>query len=355
MFSAAPARPAVLEVGGGGERTSDPAVWLGAHLFFPEAELYGDDLDTLALRVLPLIVEAAREAAPLLGWFFIRYGEGGPHLRVRVCVPTPHAHTVKLSIRARLHECMPELHVDGWAGVIARVQGGTASDDGATSNLDDPDPRRRPTLRWVAYEPEVERYGGSGAVRVAERVFEASSNLAIALLAHGSAAPRQVRLGRALLALLATLHVYCGGRRELATPLALRYGGGCCSRTGLSGDAGDTWRRVFERGFSRQSQALSARVQEAWECLSSEATPPAVNAFHHALRRECDALVALCRCGAVSVHGVPVTDWHECVDRIVPSYLHMTSNRLGLLGTEEAYLGHLIAWTLGVGGLAEHG
>jgi hypothetical protein len=46
--------------------------------------------------------------------------------------------------------------------------------------------------------------------------------------------------------------------------------------------------------------------------------------------------------GRLLAQGQPAANWGWCLEWVVPSYLHMTSNRLGLTIAEESYLAHLI-------------
>ena len=53
--------------------------------------------------------------------------------------------------------------------------------------------------------------------------------------------------------------------------------------------------------------------------------------------------------GRLCLDSRTAADWNEHVDWIVPSYIHMMSNRLGVSIQEESYLSVLIAGTLGQG------
>ena len=41
--------------------------------------------------------------------------------------------------------------------------------------------------------------------------------------------------------------------------------------------------------------------------------------------------------------GKKVDDWNTCIFSIVPSYIHMMNNRLGITIQEESYLAYLIS------------
>ncbi|MGY1578122.1 lantibiotic dehydratase [Streptomyces sp. MN13] len=107
--------------------------------------------DELLRTVLPGLVERARERG-VDRWFFLRYtDDAGHHLRVR------------------LHGERSAL----WGAVALEVGGLLA------------EWQRRGLVRGHAlapYDPEVERYGGAGALAAAEEVFRCDSEAAVALL-----------------------------------------------------------------------------------------------------------------------------------------------------------------------------
>ncbi|WP_207730279.1 thiopeptide-type bacteriocin biosynthesis protein [Streptomyces albus] len=121
----------------------------GAWLY---AKLYAarDRLDPLLVRDLPPLLE--RVGPEVDRWFFLRYADPGPHLRLRL-------HGEPAAVRERV---LPALHE--WAG--------DAAADGVIRKL-----------VLDTYEPETERYGGPEALPWAERLFHADSRLVTAHLA----------------------------------------------------------------------------------------------------------------------------------------------------------------------------
>jgi thiopeptide-type bacteriocin biosynthesis protein len=100
--------------------------------------------------VQPLVTELRAEGA-IDRWFFLRYNEGGWHMRLR------------------LHGAPPTL----WTEVAPRLLKAAA--------------QLRAEVHRVAidtYDPEVERYGGGAALALAEQLFEADSDAAAAVVAQ---------------------------------------------------------------------------------------------------------------------------------------------------------------------------
>uniref|UniRef100_A0AAU2JWI8 Lantibiotic dehydratase n=1 Tax=Streptomyces sp. NBC_00049 TaxID=2903617 RepID=A0AAU2JWI8_9ACTN len=108
--------------------------------------------DDILAGSLPQLVRELRADGLIDRWFFIRYGDPHPHLRVRV------------RRASGVDPSAPLVRLVGWAKGL--VDTGPADD-----------------LAVVSYDRETERYGGSFAIDAAEAVFEASSDMATRLLA----------------------------------------------------------------------------------------------------------------------------------------------------------------------------
>jgi thiopeptide-type bacteriocin biosynthesis protein len=117
--------------------------WLYAKLFTGTATADGLLLDAVRPLVDSYLTEGLADS-----WFFVRYGDDGWHVRLRLHGDAP-------AMLRRLHEAMEPLLADGR---VWRVQ------------LD-------------TYEREVERYGGDAGMELSETVFRHDSDAVIDLLA----------------------------------------------------------------------------------------------------------------------------------------------------------------------------
>jgi lantibiotic biosynthesis protein len=138
--------------------------WLFAKLYFPSS--YQDEFIAGPLRDFVLGVFARSLATR---WFFVRYSDPEPHLRVRF----------KGQPRCLLEELLPTL--SAWAESL--VERGLCH----RLNLD-------------TYEREVERYGGEAGLDIAEEIFCADSEATAELLALSTR--RVLTLDRLALAVL---------------------------------------------------------------------------------------------------------------------------------------------------------
>ncbi len=280
--------------------------WLGAHFFF-DGDLYSETCDRVVLEVVaPLIEELAGLSRR---WFFLRYSEGGPHVRLRIYAPS-----ARLAAEAR--------------PAIERAAATAA-----------PLVRR---LEYVAYEPEVERYGGPHGVVLAEELFHHSSAAALALLRKAGAGATSARLGKAVLAMLVLLHVFFE-RREVAAEIAETYGTGYLRAQVPDPRQQELWMEAFTLGFDRQADRLADYVEVAWEALATGGSLTAdLDLYRDHMQEMTAALRALFDGERLLVDGELARRWLEVRRRIVVSYLHMMNNRLGVSIREECYLAVLI-------------
>ncbi|MCI3934520.1 lantibiotic dehydratase [Streptomyces sp. AN091965] len=117
--------------------------------------------DDIISGPLPAFVQELREEHLIDRWFFIRYCDPHPHLRIRLR-------------RAPGTDGAPLLHrAIAWARTL--VDEGLARD-----------------LAVVAYDRETERYGGPEAIETLEAAFEAGSDAAAALVGLQRARPGQL-------------------------------------------------------------------------------------------------------------------------------------------------------------------
>jgi len=287
-------------------------LWLTAYLFF-EGDVHGETADRVIREVVAPLARACRPDA--VRWFFLRYDEEASHVRLRFLAPGP-----------VLEETI-------WPRVAAAA---------ASSELVVRSTRER-------YEPEVERYGGPCGLSLAEELFHRQSETALALLAKIPPGTRPQRLGKGLLAMLVLLFLYREDRRA-AADLARSYGTDYLKIWAGNVEKQEQWLRTFQEAFEGQADRLAGYVESAWEALESggELTPE-LDVYRRDMEDVARRLRELFDQGRLRLQEQPAVDWDECVSWIVPSYVHMMSNRLGVSIQEESYLSVLIAGSLGEG------
>lgn len=321
--------------------------WISAHLFF-SGGVYSEAADTIIRDVVePLAAESRRENRAS-SYFFIRYGELGPHVRLRLRVDVTAMHDTADWLLRRVSAIAPHADLQSFGAVansnplsLTALGPGGRHDSAALVGL-----------RWIPYEPEITRYGGESATRLAEAFFEASSDVAIAQLKKMQRGTRASRLGKALLANLTIFHAASMHRQDAARA-AFSYGAGYL-KTLAATSARDRldWERTFGRGFAEQAEKMRVYVEHAWALFERAEHPEPLRALAAAIRHTRTKLSELVSTGSIVVYDQPVHTWLECAQRIVPSYVHMMNNRLGVTVAEEAYLAHVLTWTLSGAGVS---
>jgi thiopeptide-type bacteriocin biosynthesis protein len=330
--------------------------WVSLHVYYNK-----DPRPLLTDCIAPLIARLRAEEL-LARYFFIRYFEGGLHVRLRL-LPVDPGSVAPLKALAEAaigrflerRPCLislPGTHMPSTFSRWFEFEYGADTLREAYGSEGLIPYRPNNSLHYIDYRPEEDRYGGAGGVALAEEHFEASSDVALACLRETNSHVRTILLGQAmqlmqlsLLVLVTDEAAMCeflsryeaywmrGYRifepdglprfeqnyQALAAGLAERYRS---ARTALSD--GHTFSTSTQTRWAGEVTRLKGRLLEAWE--ARRLVVPA----------QIDTFPAL-------------------VSHLLSSYLHMTNNRLGLQIVEEAYLAYLLRRTIEEGSSAGGG
>ena len=290
-----------------GPAPAAPSGWHSFHLFLHTGAQEVDAFLTDELAPLLDDLVARRQAAE---WFFIRYGEGGPHLRIRVRALAAAAAAELPDTLARLAKALPA--------------------------TDGPWPSQHAEVRIVAYVPETERYGGRLALPVAEQVFAASSQLTVqALKLTGQGADRLT-----LAADLAHTTAFALGMDRLAAARWLRWhAGGWRWISEVELLPGAVVHARVNSVYARQHEALVHRAEALWRDLEQDSATALPTAWARTVRVAAQQVRD--SYAEADVQGAEVRlRW------VWASQLHMLFNRLGVIPDEERALCRLAARTL---------
>ena len=277
-------------------------MWISAHLHFAADSIYGAECDEILVEhVAPLLLQLQHRGA-LDRFFFVRYSLLGPHIRLRM------------------------------SGDVAAAQAGV-EELANTGHIE---------VRYVSYEPETERYGGPRALSVAEQVFHTSSEATLSLV-KSSMTVRPRRLGQTALTMLLQAQVFCDTPVRCAALLG-RYH---TSHTQIQspGNSSLASRSArFADAYSRQEAPVRAMVDDFCDRVNAnDAFEEPLQSLALKLRDHRNELETLVRSKGVAVRSNPACDWDTCVEQIIPSYIHMTNNRLGVPPAEEALLAYMLS------------
>ncbi|MFI5617163.1 thiopeptide-type bacteriocin biosynthesis protein [Streptomyces sp. NPDC051567] len=294
--------------------------WHSHHLFLHSGT---EDTDAFLLRGAAPLLDGLVASGEAARWFFIRYGEDGPHVRIRV-----------RGLSARAAAELPQ--------ELARAAKEVPSVAG-------PWPSAHGEVRAVAYAPETDRYGGPGALPVAEEVFAASTQVVLGALRdlHGGGG---ARLALAADLAHATVHAL-GTDRLTAARWLRRHAAGWRWVTELPLLPGASVHTRVNSVYATQRAGLARRAAELGERLTAGTAPPWLGRWAQEVR-EADGRL---RAGSGAMDGTgpdpaggaggpglsaSTSAW------VWASQLHMLFNRLGVTPDEERAVCRLASRTL---------
>lgn len=178
------------------EQAVHESAWVSAHAY------YQDDLDRLLTRVVaPLADELAGDGLAH-EFFFLRYWDGGPHLRLRV-LPADDAVRAKVEnlVRDRFGDYLIRYPAADRVSPpeYARLARSLAAWEGVPSYVESPYPNN--SVRLIPYRREHDRYGDGAAIQAVEGHFAESSRIALRVVTMGATAEQRATAGTALILL----------------------------------------------------------------------------------------------------------------------------------------------------------
>lgn len=289
-------------------------------------------------------------------WFFLRYWEGGPHLRVRADTCDSGAVTAALRDEVGGFKLPPgTLTTEEYRKVAVHF----ANAEGRTEFEQDLQPPG--TVREVPYVPEHDVYGVGTTLEAAERHFVESSALALEVLGSGPS-PGVLR-GLAMSVNLMTLADHEPDLDRLGAAFHAAGGQGWTDTVGPGSPGGRVSPEVMDRmndSYGRSREQVRGEIERAWR-IANAAQPTAdpdplarwlvsIRALRVAMEDAGDKF-------DVSPAGSPHA-WYltrlDAARRSIASVLlrctHLFDNRIGVTTPDEIHIGYLVARAL-----AEHG
>ena len=300
----------------------DCKTWISVYVYF-QGDIYEPECDKVILNILEPFINLCRKQNLFEKYFFIRYSEYGNHIRLRFF---GNQNILNEKIKPSFEKYIYE----------------NENKNIFTLPKDIPVNTSPCCLLWRPYEPELERYGGIKAIQIAEEFFYYSSNTAIKLLKKIPGSEQSSRLGKGLLSMIVLLFVFVKNRDE-AIILIQNYGENYLKATAGNEKVRIYFSKVFDNGFDNQSSALVDYTNMIWDCLEENGSlPEELEEYKNNLTKVADDLKTLVNKGGVYKDKNVKLDWQSCIRNIIPSYIHMMNNRLGISIRDESYLSHLI-------------
>ncbi|WP_283133918.1 lantibiotic dehydratase C-terminal domain-containing protein [Rhizohabitans arisaemae] len=294
----------------------------------------------------PLINEAVVPAARALtaagqvdGWFFLRYWEGGTHVRLRVRPAGGSRDEVTEALLGPLADYLRAHPAGGPADQAAytAMAAGFAEYEGLASY--ERVLRPADTAAAVPYRPEHDSYGHGESLAAVEDHFVESSRIAAEVLASG--APMSRRRGLALSTAMVTLAVLRPDLDRLAAEYA-SADGGHRDRYPIS-DA-------HHQAYAAQRDRLAEQVEGVWSLLGAGGGTDTLGAWLGTIRALRDRLSELADAGLLTVRPPrsPLA-WQRGmtpVEGIAMRCAHLINNRMGVSMADEMFVTYLMARTL---------
>lgn len=266
--------------------------WVSAHV------LSNDDLTACIREVVAPVTDREIASGRSDRFFFIRYGEGGPHIRLRLRSGRPSTEDYPAFVVAEIEEQAAAV------GLKARVE-------------------------LVRYVPELDRYGGLRGVEIAERVFYSSSTTVLRALLESETWSYTHALNAAL---------------ALHTAMAKAFQWSSAESRAFFDSHASIWQRPDCK------EMVSLRIPP--EALLSRWAADELPEWLHSWFRSCSQAIAELRFARtndlLSASALGSGSGDRSLWPILSSYAHMTNNRLGLLVRDEAAVYRALASALDV-------
>jgi thiopeptide-type bacteriocin biosynthesis protein len=317
--------------------------WLSLYIF------YAEPWDQILVDLVKPLAESMQQQGKVEKFFFIRYWEKGPHLRLRFLVNAGFEQDVKAQLTEEVGKYLREKPSNYESEAYAEA---ALQYEWYPNN----------SLQWIAYEPEVARYGGPHALPVAESLFQCSSYTVLEVMAETQDWDYDAALGSAIQMHLAFVHAAGMSKLEAAEFFGWIFQSWL--PMAVSQTLGDEEKEkalyavveVFDRQFEEQKSVLLPFVQAFWDSMDApqEYEDDWVQAWIKGSKETVDQLQLLARNNQVAFfeQQTPVHDRFETpFDRIqfwsiYASFVHMVNNRVGVQNRDEGYLGYLICKAL---------
>ncbi|HEU5229048.1 MAG TPA: thiopeptide-type bacteriocin biosynthesis protein [Ktedonobacteraceae bacterium] len=305
--------------------------WVSLHLFY-----HDDPVPLLTECVQPAIKELyARHL--LQRCFFIRYWQGGPHIRLRLLPRSEAVRETLLELVATriaafftAHPAQSQMREEEYFALRTRF---------GMAEYGEPDftplyPNN--ALQYIAYEPEYERYGGTAAMPLVEQHFTESSEIALTLLQEK---PSRNQLSGHALATLFLGFWLCEDDFN-ALP-------------GIFEDYYDWWSSGYKldthfgRLYQRQHENVRKLIRRLRSLKQDIGAIPDAQEYPSEYTMLIPRWISsICTLKAQLQRLAQEQNVEIELRRVLYSCLHMHNNRLGISPVEEAYLAFLLKESL---------
>lgn len=328
------------------EKKDTTGTWLAAYLYCVEP------WETFLIEAVKPFVDKIMENQWAHQFFFIRYWERGPHIRLRF---KGNAETLEKQVKPHLDDHFLKYFQEHPSERETPEYGAELP----------PEQQWFPnnSVQYIDYEPELERYAGPTGILIAEKQFEASARAVFAVIEESGdwdydralGAAIQLHLGFAFALGMDLVETGKFFNRISTTWFSRAYGYTPDTPKEQIKERQDITLKAFEENFQRQKTTLVPYHQTLWSAFTEEMEFEQewlnqwlehMTAIKNELITAQEHKLLVMPQWFKPEPGLKIPEKRQEVWRILESYIHMTNNRLGIMNRDEAYLGYLIKESL---------
>jgi thiopeptide-type bacteriocin biosynthesis protein len=298
------------------EKVTNNDRWISSHLFYTNLNYL------LKYSVHPLVIEL-RKKKLINQYFFIRYWEKGSHIRLRLLVSEKNIAEVEDFLNSYFNNFFklnPSIRQN-------------KSDNLFPNN----------SIHFIEYIPEIERYGGEYAIRVAEKHFQDSSEIVLNLIETYDNWNITISQGKALQLYVIFFRAISLSKDEIFNMLKIMNNSHW--KTAAQKIVGsDNIDEIFTKQYLKNERSIKDNIKSLNEIIDTKEilNYPSFNLFYENIKEMDNTLSSLGKKKLLSSRNKIDYNTNTKKSFIYISYLHMLNNRLGLKNQDEAYLSFLI-------------
>jgi thiopeptide-type bacteriocin biosynthesis protein len=309
--------------------------WISCHIFSLQK------IDALLKNAIAPFMLGLKKNKEIEQFFFIRYWEKGPHIRLRLKVESI---SKEEEIKDKLGSYFNAYFQKNKSVMTEELLKYFKENDYFLTD----------DIHFIEYVPETLRYGGDLALIIAEEQFQLSSSCVLELFSGKKSWNYNYALGKAIQMHIGFVKSVNFSIKEAYSFFSFVYGSwskGFFSENHKNKRESDKLEKMFSNHFSKQKDILYESVKSLWSC-SSELEKYDESWYIEWLRgnRKIHEKIKKIQIK----HGLTIPDsfmtqnlgaantlsqelWY-----LYNSYMHMTNNRLGILNQDEVYLLYIL-------------
>ncbi len=290
----------------------------------------------------PLVKRLIREGS-IKQYFFIRYWERGPHIRLRLKKEDGvEAEEISQMVREDIGSFM--LENPSQLSLTPEMEAAKAATSWRDNNQ----------VFSVAYEPETSRFGGAGVLPLAEFQFFASSQMVLNELAANPDWSYDYALGTAIkrhLSFVFALRMNADTAAVFFEKICEDWLPGAISRQGVAIPP-RAIEEQFQRAYEVQKASVLPYIHGIWKELQ-ESPPESQSAILKSWLHTNYAVytnLQLAKKAGILKTEKPKPEYRHIPDavlwNILGDFVHLTNNRLGVLNRDEGFLAYMLTKAL---------